>query len=297
MIEVDRSIPFVETHHHLWEIGRFPYRWLQEPGDQDHNDRFGDYRLIRSTIGAPWRFFREFCGENVIKSVHVEADSEAPDPVAETAWLDAVGREYGFPNALVVFVDLERPDAERELDRHLAASDRVRGVRIRVHPDDPSAAPFVAAYKALGRLGLSYELNVSPGKLISGRDVARAMPQTQVILGHAGFPVRRDREYFEWWKREMTALGKADNVACKVSGLGMADLRWTLASLRPWVLHCIDAFGPDRIMFGTNWPVDILFATYLETVDAYRTIIAEAGFSPDDQARMLHRNAERFYRI
>jgi len=297
MIEVDRSIPYIETHHHLWEIGRFPYNWLAEPGDQDHNDRFGNYRMIRSTIGAPERFFREFYGANVIKSVHVEADTAAPDPVDETAWLETVARRHGFPQALVVFVDLERPDAEREIQRHLAASDRVRGVRIRVHPDDPSSAAFVAAYKALGRLGLSYELNASPGKLLSGRDVARAMPETQVILGHAGFPIQRDAEYFACWKREISELAKADNVSCKVSGLGMADLHWTLESFRPYVLHCIDAFGPDRLMFGTNWPVDILFATYLETVDAYRIIISEAGFSREDQAKMLHRNAERLYRI
>jgi predicted TIM-barrel fold metal-dependent hydrolase len=208
-----------------------------------------------------------------------------------------VANEHGFPHALVVFVDLEREDAERQVERHLAASRRVRGVRIRSHPDDPSDALFVAAYRALGRLALSYELNASPGKLLSGRDVAAAMPETQVILGHAGFPVQRDREYFAWWQREMTGLAEADNVACKVSGLGMADNRWTLESFRPYVLHCIDAFGPDRIMFGTNWPVDILFATYLETVDAYRIILADAGFSADEQARMLNRNAERYYRL
>jgi predicted TIM-barrel fold metal-dependent hydrolase len=82
-----------------------------------------------------------------------------------------------------------------------------------------------------------------------------------------------------------------------VSGFGMADNHWTIESIRPWVLHCIEAFGPDRIMFGTNWPVDILYATYLEQTDAYRRIIAEAGFSRDEQERMLYRNAERLYRI
>ncbi len=80
-------------------------------------------------------------------------------------------------------------------------------------------------------------------------------------------------------------------------GFGMADNHWTIESIRPWVLHCIDAFGPQRTMFGTNWPVDVLYATYLEQTDAYRTILAEAGFSRADQEDMLHKNAERFYRI
>lgn len=292
----DRSIPFIETHHHLWELDRFRYRWLEDPGTDVHNATLGDYKLIRTNWG-PKRFFREFHGQNVTKSVHVEADYNGPDPVEETVWLDSVAREHGKPNALSVYVDLERPDAEEQLDRHLEASDLVRGVRIRSHPDDPDAAPFRAALAALRRRDLAYELNASPGKLLSGRDSASALPELQVILCHAGFPTQRDPEYFEWWRREISELAQAENVACKVSGLGMVDHDWTIDGIRPWVMHCIDAFGVERVMFGTNWPVDILYATYLEQVDAYRVIVAEAGFSREDQERLLYRNAERFYRI
>jgi len=295
--DVDRSIPFIETHHHLWDLKRFHYDWLTEPGWAGHTALLGDYQMIRSTIGNPRRFFKEFYGANVIKSVHVEAAYAGPDPVEETAWLDEVNKEFGFPNALVVFCDIEAEDGEAQLARHLEASSLVRGVRIRAHPDDADNPVFRKGYAALGRAGLSYELNASPGKLISGRDVALAFPDTQVILGHAGFPVQRDTDYFAQWKSEMTALAEAPNVACKVSGFGMADNRWTIASIRPWVLHCIEAFGPDRIMIGTNWPVDILFATYLEQTDAYRAILAEAGFSRAEQEKMLYKNAERLYRI
>ena len=122
-------------------------------------------------------------------------------------------------------------------------------------------------------------------------------PDVQVILGHTGNPLARDADYFDTWRREISALAEAPNVACKISGLGMGDHDWTVDSIRPWVLHTIEAFGPDRAMFGTNWPVDVLFAPYIEQVDAYRTIIAEAGFSPDEQANLLYRNAERLYRI
>ncbi|HET7677907.1 MAG TPA: amidohydrolase family protein [Candidatus Limnocylindrales bacterium] len=296
MDTVDRSIPFIETHHHLWELSRFRYRWLEEPGTPGHNERLGDYKLIRTDWG-PRRFFREFYGQNVIKSVHVEADYGGPDPVEETIWLDGVAREYGMPNALVVYCDLERDDAESELARHAEASALVRGVRIRAHPDDADRAAFRRAYAALGRRGWSYELNASPGRLLSGRDVAAANPEVQVILGHAGFPIQRDDEYFDWWRREISALAEVENVACKISGLGMVDHDWTIESIRPWVLHCIEAFGPDRSMFGTNWPVDILFSTYMQQIDAYRVIIAEAGLSRAEQEQLLYRNAERFYHI
>ena len=297
MNEVDRSIPFIETHHHLWELDRFHYDWLTDPGWPGHNALLGDYKMIRSTIGAPWRFFKEFYGQNVIKSVHVEAAYAGPDAVEETVWLDAVAKEHGYPHALVVFCDIEQDDGEAQLDRHLAASDLVRGVRIRAHPDDPDTAAFKRGYAALGARGLSYELNASPGKLLNGRAVAAANPGVAVILGHAGFPIQRDDDYFQLWKSEISQLAEVEHVAAKVSGFGMADNHWTIDSIRPWVLHMIEAFGPNRIMFGTNWPVDILYATYMEQVDAYRSIIAEAGFSRDEQEDMLYRNAERFYRI
>jgi predicted TIM-barrel fold metal-dependent hydrolase len=253
--EVDRSIPFIETHHHLWELDRFDYDWLKDPGWEGHN----------------------------------------ADPVEETAWLESVANEYGFPHALVVFCDIEQADGEAQLARHLEASPRTRGIRIRAHPDDPDTAAFKAGYAALGKLSLSYELNASPGKLLSGRDVANAFPDIQVILGHAGFPVQRDDAYLQQWKSEMSALAEAPNVACKISGFAMVDHGWTIDSIRPWVLHCIEAFGVDRAMFGTNWPVDQPYSPY--QVDAYRLIIAREGFSREDQEKMLYRNAERFYRI
>lgn len=297
MTEVDRSIPFVESHHHVWELDRFPYDWLTDPGTPGHNAQLGDYKMIRSTIGKPWRLFKEFYAANVIKSVHVEAAYSGPDPLEETVWLERVGTEFGFPHALVVFCDIEADGAEARLDQHIEASDRVRGVRIRAHPDEPDTTAFRTGYAALGKRGLSYELNASPGKILSGRDVAAANPDVQVILGHAGFPVQRDDDYVAQWRSEISALAEVEHVACKVSGLGMADNHWTIDSIRPFVLHCIEAFGPDRIMFGTNWPVDILYATYLEQTDAYRRIIAEAGFNREEQEAMLHRNAEKFYRI
>ena len=250
MTEVDRSIPLIETHHHLWELERFHYDWLTDPGWPGHNALLGDYKMIRSTIGVPARFFKEFYGANVIKSVHVEAAYAGPDALEETVWLEQVGKEHGFPNALVVFCDIEADGAEAKLDQHLAASDRVRGVRIRAHPDDADTAAFQNGYAALAARNLSYELNASPGKILNGRDVAAAHPEVQVILGHAGFPVQRDDDYFQLWRSEISALAEVDHVSAKVSGFGMADNHWTIESIRPWVLHMIEAFGPDRIMFG-----------------------------------------------
>lgn len=297
MVDVDRSIAFVDAYIHMYALDRYPYAWLQDPGTQGHNELLGDYKMIRSTIGLPERMLREFYGANVAKCVHVEADFPGSDPVEETRWLERTALKHGFPTAIVAYCDLERADVGQQLDRHLAASARVRGVRVRSHPDDPHNAAFRRGYEALGARGLSYELNASPGRLLSGRDLAVAYPNVQVVVGHAGFPVQRDEPYMATWRREISALGEVDNVAVKISGFGMVDQAWSLDSIRPLILHCIDAFGPDRVVFGSNWPVDMLRTTYLEQTDAFRVVLAAGGFSREDQAKMLCRNAERIYRI
>jgi predicted TIM-barrel fold metal-dependent hydrolase len=81
----------------------------------------------------------------------------------------------------------------------------------------------------------------------------------------------------------------------KISGLGMCDNRWTLDSLRPWILSCIEIFGVSRVMFGSNWPVDRMYSSYPDIVSAYRTIVGD--FTAAEQLAMLSGNAERLFRI
>jgi predicted TIM-barrel fold metal-dependent hydrolase len=90
-------------------------------------------------------------------------------------------------------------------------------------------------------------------------------------------------------------LAKAENVYMKISGLGMADRNWTVDSLRPWVIACIEAFGTSRVVFGTNWPVDRMYSSYPDLINAYARIIS--GFTPDEQLAMFSGNAERLFRI
>ena len=93
----------------------------------------------------------------------------------------------------------------------------------------------------------------------------------------------------------MRTLAGGSNVVCKISGLGMCDNAWTLDSIRPWVLSCIEAFGVERSFFGSNWPVDRLYSSYGDVVDAYATIIED--FTAQEQAALFHANAERIFRI
>ncbi len=294
-LTLDRSIPFIDAHHHVTEPSHNPYAWLTEEG-AIYGDLLGDYKLARADWPM-WRLQREFHGSNVVGSVHVEAAWSGPDPVDETRYLAGVTAETGMPNAYVVLADLVSGDATRELAAHLAVSPRVRGVRIREHPVGGTDERFLANLRVAARLGLSFESRAWPGSLRDVALTARAVPELSIAVGSTGMPLDRTPETFAWWRREMAELAGLPNTVCKISGLGMADHRWTVDTLRPWVLACIELFGPDRCMFGSNWPVDAVYASYQMTVDAYRTIVAAAGSSRADQERLLAGTATSFYRI
>ncbi len=294
-VDVDRSIPFVDGHHHLWDLDRLSYEWLEDPGRPEDLELIGDYKMIRVNWDIE-RLLQQFYGSHVVKSVHVEAGYSGEDPVAETRWLQSIADEFGFPHALVVRWDMAGAGADRQLDRHLEHRN-VRGVRV---PDQSSvlnARSYRQGLERLRRDGLSYELSASPGSLAAGLALAKSFPDVQIILSHAGFPTQRDDRYFAQWKTELASLAKAENVSCKISGLGMVDHHWTLATIERWVLGCIEVFGVDRALFGTNWPVDMLYGSYLRQVDAYRVLLARAGLSRSEQEQLLSLNAQRLYRI
>lgn len=141
------------------------------------------------------------------------------------------------------------------------------------------------------------ETRAWPGALNRVYDSALAVPQCRFVIGAAGMPRNESQQEFQQWKSEMSKLATLPNVHCKVGGLGMFMHDWTVDRLRPWVLTMIELFTPKRVMFGTNWPLDATYASYLMTVDAYRIILADAKFSRDDQTLMLCKNAESFYSI
>lgn len=295
MADIDRSIPFVDAYHHVTEPSRNPYDWLTEAG-AIYTDYLGDYELAR----ADWpmdRLLRDFYGSNVIKSVHVEAAWSGPDPVDETRYLATVTAEHGMPNAYVVCCDMTAGDARPQLDAHLVASPLVRGVRIREHPEDGHDAVFVDNLRACVERDLHFETRAWPGRLGRARASAVAVPEASFVVGASGMPMSNTSDEFDLWRNELATLAELPNVHCKVGGLGMVQHRWTVESIRPWVLTMVELFGCDRVMFGTNWPVDAVYASYLMTVDGYRQILAEAGFGRDDTTRMLCTNAEAFYRI
>ena len=287
------QLEFVETHVHLWDLGhpKVTYDWL---GPDAEFPRVGpNFDDLKHDYLAD-DFIAETRDANVTKAVHVQAALGTADPVDETEWLQAESDRTGFPHAAVVYADLGLSSAQAELERHLQCP-VTRGVRDFDAADHLGEPAYAKGYSLLLRYGLVASMNVKMQHMEAVRDLARAFPDIPVVIDHCGLPERRTEEYFLAWRTAMSTAAEAENVHCKISGLGMDDWHWTVDSIRPWVRHCIEAFGPDRCFFATNWPVDRLYSSYDTLVDAYREIVS--GFSGDEQAAMLSRNAERLYRI
>jgi predicted TIM-barrel fold metal-dependent hydrolase len=129
----------------------------------------------------------------------------------------------------------------------------------------------------------------------AARRLAEDFPGITYCVDHAGFPLARDPEYFEAWRQGMRTIGAAPNAVVKISGLGMVDHSWTVDSIRPWVLECIEAFGTDRSFFASNWPIDSLFSCYGDVIDAYAEIIS--SFSESEQRALFSGNANSVFRL
>jgi predicted TIM-barrel fold metal-dependent hydrolase len=171
----------------------------------------------------------------------------------------------------------------------------MKGVRDFSYGDYLVEPDFHRGFALLQKYGLVSSMPVQWQEMVKLRDLAARFPNIPIVVDHAGFPTERTAEYFRSWKRGMATAAEADNVICKISGLGIGDNTWTVDSIRPYVLHCIETFGPARSLFASNWPVDWLWSSYAAVVDAYTEITA--GFSEDERVAMFAKNSETLYRI
>jgi predicted TIM-barrel fold metal-dependent hydrolase len=294
----------VDPHVHFWDLREHHYPWLANPGKSfvgDASDLKHNYLPVDLTDDA--------AGIELLQVVHVEANYDPANPVGETRWLQSLAdarRGRDFPNAIVAAADLSRPDAAAVLEGHLAYAN-TRGIRqiLNRHPD--ANYNYVQHnylhddlwrrnFGLLGRYGLSFDLQLYPSQMADAAALARAHPNTLLILNHAGMFVDRDSVAgYRAWRDGLRLLASCENIYVKISGLAMFDHRWTVESLRPYVLETIDAFGVERSMFASNFPVDRLFGNYSTLWKAYAAIVA--GASAEERDALFRTNAQRVYRI
>lgn len=275
---------WIDAHHHLWDPGKRPQPWMD----------------------PSWVINRAFSVEdlhNAVASTPVEATVvvQTVSSVEETAEL----LDFANANPLIVgvvgWLDLTN-DIDHQLDRLVAAREieHLVGVRHQAENEpDPmwlARDDIVAAVSVLGRHGLAYDLLVRPHQLPAAVELARATQDaTRLIVDHCGKPsVGRD---LSDWERTIRELAGYCHVACKLSGLVTeADWRhWRLQDLLPVVDVVLECFGPQRTMFGSDWPVCLLAASYDEVVGVCEALAA--GLSAQEHEAVFAGTARRWYRL
>ena len=295
--------PIIDAHQHFWDLTMDKHPWLAKARKEEMV--FGDPTpLLRNYLPDDLR--ADAARQNLVGCVHVEANWDAADPVGETRWLDALADRQGLPTALVVRAPLHKAEARAILAAQRACA-RVRGVRFILswhddpkkrfadRPDYMEDEAWLAGFALLSEYELSFDLMIYPAQMEAAAKLAARFPDTAIILNHAGSPTDRDEAGMAVWRRGLSLLAARPNVSIKISDLVAYDHHWTIDSLRPVVLACIEAFGTERAMFGSDFPVAGLHATFDQCYDAFKTIVAD--FSVAEQLRLFHDNAARIYRL
>ncbi|WP_226781595.1 amidohydrolase family protein [Oceaniglobus trochenteri] len=289
----------VDAHHHLWELGRFPYTWLAPDAPPRP---FGDHTAIKRDY-LPNDHRRTIGDMPVVQWVHVQAECGASDPVAETAWLAQLARTEGAPQAAVFHADLSADHAPSVL----AANARfaiARGVRAPVswHPSGRfcfanrpgvmGEPAFLKAASLLPGLGLSLDLVVVPDQLTEVAALAARMPELQIVINHLGTAEPATRTP---WEKGVDAIAAHPNIAMKISGLWTIDLAWRAEKLAPYLRHACARLGPSRLLYGSNAPIETLNCTIPRQIAVLTEVLDH--LSPAQLDMILAGTARRVYRL
>jgi L-fuconolactonase len=270
----------IDSHQHFWHYDAARYEWIDDSMAPLKRD-FLPAELRRVTTAA-----------GVDGTIAVQA-RQSED---ETQWLLDLGDEDPFIRGVVGWVDLCASDAARQVER-LAAEPRIVGIRHAVQAEPAGfmdRADFRRGVAAIAEHGLVYDILIYERQLTEATGFAAAFPEQRFVLDHLGKPDIRNGS-LAGWRRQLQALAALPHVWCKLSGLVTeADWRtWTPTDLRPYLDAALEAFGPSRLMFGSDWPVCTVAATYDQVVALVRDAIAD--YSADEQALILSKTAEDVY--
>jgi len=276
----------VDTHQHLWDLKQFTYSWLQSFPALNRAFRMPDY--LAATRGL-----------EIEKSVHVEADVDEPLMLDETRHILSLADRNDNPLAGVVASARPELPSFRAHIAKLVSHQKIKGIRRILHtqPDELGQGElFIENVKSLSGDGLSFDICVLARQLPIAIALVQKCPGVNFVLDHCGVPPVKERA-LDPWRGDIARISSFPNVVCKISGLvAYADPeRWTLDDLRPFVDHAITCFGWDRVMFGSDWPVCTLSASYARWVEALSALTRSAGES--NQRKLFHDNAIRVYRL
>jgi L-fuconolactonase len=278
----------VDTHVHFWDPRRLKYSWLQDDVLLNRPYEVRDYptRQDDATIDA---------------LVFVECDTDPGQSLEEIRFVEEQARADQRIRAIVAHAPLELGSAvEPLLEQIVASSARVRGIRriLQAEPDVGvllQSPAFIAGVRLLARFKLHFEITVNHTQMDAVLELVRTLPEIPMVLDHCGKPGIR-LEQLGLFQRQAAELARHPNILCKLSGLATeADEHWTEAQLLPYIDSAVEAFGPERLLYGSDWPVclrAISPARWLNVLER-----ALRGYSSQQRRQILYDNANRLYRL
>ena len=272
---------FVDSHQHFWEYDEQQYSWIQP-----------DWPIRRSYLPADLKPLLRDTGFDGCVAV------QARQSIEETRWLLGLAEQNRFVAGVVGWVDLRSPDVgEQLLD---ISHPKLVGVR-HVAQDEPDDRFLVGKefVRGIGRLkdfDLAYDLLVYPRQLSAATELVQMFPQQRFVLDHIGKPNIREQE-MEPWRTQIRDLAREPNVYCKLSGM-VTEAKWDdwqASDFRPYLDVVWEAFGEDRLMIGSDWPVCLLSSKYEVVIGLIEDYLSE--FSSNAQEKVYGENATRFYKL
>lgn len=298
------DVPIIDAHHHYWDPVANYHPWLRD--EPMIPFRYGDYSAIRGRF-LPDDYAALTGKFNVIATVTMEGEFDEENLVAESAWMQSLSDQTGGkPAAHVARAFLHLQDAPDVLAGH-AQFPIVRGIRHK-----PTAAPSRDAietgasgamsdsrwqdgYRRLSEHGFHFELQAPWWHVDELMLLIEKFPETPVVINHCFMPVDRSPEGLKAWQRAVQLAATAPGVTMKISGIGIHGKAWTLADQRPIIDTCIDAFGPDRCMFASNFPVDHIVGSFDDIFGGF--LAATADLHGSHRAALFCETAKRIYRL
>ena len=286
------DLPIIDTHQHLWDLRMFKPPWLANAAP------------VLASNHVTKDYLAAVKGLNVVKAIYMEVDVHPRDHVREARHVIELAKSKQHPTAAAVISGRPNQEGFAGYLTPLLESGYVKGVRQVLHV--PSAKQglclerqFVASMRFLGEKGLTYDLCMRPTELDDGAKLAGLCKETTFIVDHCG---NADPSAFlagesgaatpahkaEPWKRSIAKLAGLQNVVCKISGViaRVPKPVWKPDHLAPIINFCLDEFGPDRVVFGGDWPVCKLGGSFKQWVNALKQVIAERPAA--EQKKLLH---------
>jgi predicted TIM-barrel fold metal-dependent hydrolase len=290
----------IDAHHHIWRRDDVP--WLSSAPKPRI---FGPYEPIRRDYLIE-EFKRDSSAFNVVGSIYMQANWAPARALDEAQWVNSVGDRSGMPNALVAFADLRSPQLTDLLAAYKKLP-RVVGVRHQIHwhqnpdyayvpvPNLYEDAEWRRGLKTLTDNGYPFDLQIFPSQMQGAARLAKDFPGTTFILNHAGMLDSDDPSIVKTWREGIAALAAHPNVYCKLTGLGTFKRASSAEFYKPIVQTCLQSFGAERCIYGSNFPVEGMWVSY---ADFGEHMMEAMGDATDAQKRAVFRDtALRAYNI